>query len=128
MKQLALISSLWQNRKARWLSIVALVINPSAMGTIPPASSVIIESYPIATVALVEWHAVLQNGSSRYVEELQYTHDGTTPFGTSYGITGTNFPFGATLSVTISGGNINLVLTTTSFACDYRVITTTLPV
>lgn len=27
MKQLALISSLWQNRKARWLSIVALVIN-----------------------------------------------------------------------------------------------------
>lgn len=108
--------------------IVALTINPQASGTVPGTTVQIIDSVPLASVAEVDWNVVLQNGSSRYTEKLHYTHDGVTPFGTSDGIAGTTWPFGATLSVTISAGNLNLVLTTTSFACDYRVKRTTLPI
>ena len=108
--------------------IVAATINPQHSGTVGATTVQTIASVPIASVAEVDWNVVLQNGSSRYTEKLHYTHDGASPFGTSDGIAGTTWPFGATLSVTVAAGNLNLVLTTTSFACDYRVKEITLPV
>jgi hypothetical protein len=108
--------------------IVALTINPQFSGTVPATTVQTIASVPIASVGEVDWNVLLENGTSRYTEKLHYTHDGATPFGTSDGIAGTTWPFGATLSVTLSGGNLNLVLTTTSFVCTYRVKQTTLPI
>jgi len=108
--------------------IVGLTIIPQTSGTVLPATVQTSDSVPLASVAEVDWNVVLQNGSSRYTEKLHYTHDGVSPFGTSDGIAGTTWPFGATLSVVVAAGNLNLVLTTIAFACDYRVKRTTLPV
>lgn len=108
--------------------IVAATILPQFQGTVPATTVQTIASVPIASVGEVDWSVLLENGTSRYTEKLHYTHDGSTPFGTSDGIAGVTWPFGATLSVTLAGGNLNLVLTTTSFVCTYRVKQTTLPV
>lgn len=108
--------------------IVSLILDPQTTGTVPLATVQTIDSVALASVAEVDWNVVLQNGASRYTEKLHYTHDGVSPFGTSDGIAGTTWPFGATLSVVVAAGNLDLVLTTTAFACDYRVKRITLPV
>lgn len=109
--------------------IVAATINPQFSGTVLPSSVTTIATVPIASVADVDWQVVLQIGSVRYIEKLHYTHDGVNPFGTSDGIAGTALPFPATLSVTLSGGNLNLVCTNTSLSgCDFRVKAVTLPI
>lgn len=109
--------------------IVALIVDPTTTGTVPATTIQTIATEPITSVAEVEWTVVLQVGTARYTEKLHYTHDGTDPFGTSDGIAGTTFPFGVTLSVTLSGGNLNLVCNNTlGSGCDFRVKTITLPV
>jgi hypothetical protein len=95
------------------------LVGPRTSGTTTvasiPASATTLDSAPVASVSDVTWEIELIKGSTRYSTTLRVNlNDGTTPVWQEYGVVigpPTGGTFDCPLTVTIAGGNINLVCT-----------------
>lgn len=79
------------------------------------------DSAPIASYGDVIWDYELVKGTVRYVETMRATHDGTNPYFAAVNTVLTAGTTDFTVTVTLTGGNLNLVVTTSSAGWAIRI-------
>jgi hypothetical protein len=79
-----------------------------------------VSSVPIASIGDVIWSYTLVKGSVRYNETMRATQDGTNPYNVAYDTVLTPGTVDVVMSVTLSGGNLNLIATTSSTGWTIR--------
>jgi hypothetical protein len=99
--------------KANAMMLNSTSLQDTATVTTTSTTQTVLATYAVATYATGKFMIQATRGTARHISELLVTHDGTTSTATEYGIVRTGDSL-FNVTTDISGGNVRLLVTSTS--------------